>query len=84
MLQEKIRKEVSLDRTIIEIPKTKVRQDGRNLKNYLEKVLIEKTADDFQITENYKTVMDEALRINTSGELNFISEEEFRNKIQRK
>ena len=35
MIQEKIRKEVSLDKIVIERLKIKAQEDGRNLKNYL-------------------------------------------------
>lgn len=84
MIREKIRKEVSLDKITLEKLKIKAQEDGRNLKNYLEKVLTEKANDDFEITEGYMKMMDEMLEKRAKGELKFISEEEFRSKIRRK
>lgn len=84
MIREKIRKEVSLDKIIVEKLKIKAQEDGRNLKNYLEKILTEKANDDFEITEGYMKMMDEMLEKRAKGELKFISEEEFRSRIRRK
>ena len=84
MIKEKIRKEVSLDKDIVEKLKIKALEDGRNLKNYLEKILIDKANDDFVVTEGYMKMMDEMLEKREKGELKFISEEEFRASIKRK
>ncbi|MBW8361852.1 MAG: hypothetical protein K0M56_06640 [Kaistella sp.] len=84
MIQEKIRKEVTLDKNIVEKLKIKAQEDGRNLKNYLEKILTDKANDDFVITEGYMKMMDEMMEKRAKGELKFISEEEFRSRIRRK
>lgn len=84
MIQEKIRKEVTLDKQIVEKLKIQAREDGRNLKNYLEKILTDKATEEFEITEGYIKMMDELLEKRAKGELNFISEEEFRARITRK
>lgn len=83
MLQEKVRKEVSLDKTIIEKLKIKAQEDGRNLKNYLEKVLTENVNDDFEITENYMKMIDEMLDKREKGLINFTSWEEVKKKFDR-
>ena len=84
MIREKIRKEVSLDKTIVERLKIQALEDGRSLKNYLEKILADKANEDFEITEGYKKMMDEMLEKREKGELKFITEEEFRASIKRK
>ena len=84
MIREKVRKEVSLDKTIVERLKIQALEDGRSLKNYLEKILPDTANDDFEITEGYKKMMDEMLEKREKGELKFISEEEFRASIKRK
>ena len=84
MIQEKIRKEVTLDKNIVEKLKIKAMEDGRNLKNYLEKILTDKANDDFVVTEGYMKMMDEMLEKKAKGELNFVSEEEFKSRITRK
>ncbi len=67
MIQEKIRKEVSLDKMVIERLKIKAQEDGRNLKNYLEKILTDNANDNFEITEGYKKMMDEMLEKREKG-----------------
>ena len=84
MIREKIRKEVSLDKTIVERLKIQALEDGRSLKYYLEKILADNANDDFEITAGYKKKMDEMLEKREKGELKFISEEEFRASIKRK
>ncbi|MGZ5273430.1 MAG: hypothetical protein ACXWCA_03840 [Kaistella sp.] len=84
MIKEKVRKEVSLDKDIVEKLKIKALEDGRNLKNYLEKILTDKANDDFVITEGYMKMMDEMLEKKSRGELKFVSEEEFKSRIKRK
>ncbi|QOW10993.1 hypothetical protein Q73A0000_11805 [Kaistella flava (ex Peng et al. 2021)] len=83
MIQDKVRKEVSLDKTIIEKLKIKAQEDGRNLKNYLEKVLTEKANDDFEITEDYMKMIDEMLEKKEKGLINFTSWEEVKKKFNR-
>ena len=83
MIQDKVRKEVSLDKKIIEKLKIKAQEDGRNLKNYLEKVLTEKANDDFEITEDYMKMIDEMLEKKEKGLINFTSWEEVKKKFNR-
>ena len=83
MLEEKVRKEVSLDKKIIEKLKIKAQEDGRNLKNYLEKILIEKANDDFEITDAYIKMIDEMLEKKEKGLINFTSWEDVKKKFNR-
>lgn len=83
MIREKIRKEVSLDKITLEKLKIKAQEDGRNLKNYLEKILTEKANDDFEITEGYMKMMDEMLEKRAKGELKFTNWEEVKKKFNR-
>lgn len=83
MLEEKIRKEVTLDKKIIEKLKIKAQEDGRNLKNYLEKVLTENANDDFEVTKGYMKMIDEMLEKKEKGLINFTSWEEVKQKFSR-
>ncbi len=83
MLEEKVRKEVSLDKKTIEKLKIKAQEDGRNLKNYLEKILIEKANDDFEITDAYIKMIDEMLEKKEKGLINFTSWEDVKKKFNR-
>ena len=83
MLEEKIRKEVTLDKKIIEKLKIKAQEDGRNLKNYLEKVLTENANDDFEVTQGYMKMIDEMLEKKEKGLINFTSWEEVKQKLNR-
>lgn len=83
MNSTKIRKEISLDAQIIERLKTKAQKEGRNLKNYMEKILMN-DANDFELTESYKEKLDNLLSKYEKGEMVFLTEEEFKSKIRRK
>jgi plasmid stability protein len=83
MAQVKNRKEVTLDDQTMPILKIKAAKKGRNLKNYMEQILKEK-ANEFEVTEEYKTIMDALLEKHYSGEMNYISEEEFRKRTARR
>ena len=83
MIQEKIRKEVTLDKQIVEKLKIQAMEDGRNLKNYLEKILTDKATEEFEITEGYMKMMDELLEKRAKGELNFTAWEEVKKKYKR-
>ena len=83
MLEEKVRKEVSLDKKTIEKLKIKAQEDGRNLKNYLEKILIEKANDDFEISDAYIKMIDEMLEKKEKGLINFTSWEDVKKKFNR-
>jgi 3-isopropylmalate dehydratase small subunit len=77
MIKAKKRKEVLLDEETIAILEFQAERQGRKLKNYMEFILKEK-ADDFELTDEHKAMIDEMLAKEERGELNFISEEEFR------
>jgi len=76
------RKEVVLDEEIIEILEFQAKSVGRNLKNYMEFILSEK-AHNFQITEDYKTLMDTILDSHTKGKNHYISKEDFFREVQK-
>lgn len=76
MLQNRKRKEISLDAETIALLQIQAEKEGRKLKNYMEHVLREK-ANDFELTDEYKLMMDEMLDKHQKGELNYISKEEF-------
>lgn len=84
MLQEKkIRKEVSLDNQTLELLKEQAEKEGRNLKNYMEYILRQK-ANESEITDEYKAMMDEILDKHEKGEINYISRDEFFSRVVRK
>jgi hypothetical protein len=67
------RKEISLDSQTIAL----LQKEGRKLKNYLEQVLKEK-ANELALTEEYKTLMDEALEKHKNGNSNYKSWEQIK------
>ena len=72
-----------MDKKTIEKLKIKAQEDGRNLKNYLEKILIEKANDDFEITDAYIKMIDEMLEKKEKGLINFTSWEDVKKKFNR-
>ena len=82
MLKNKTRKEVSLDSETIAILEVQAEKEGRKLKNYMEHILREK-ANDMELKEEYKIMMDKVLDKHSKGELRYISEEEFRNQTSK-
>ena len=78
----KNRKEVSLDSQTLAILQIQADRDGRKLKNYLEQILKEK-ANEFELTDEYKAIMDEMLEEKSKGRLNFTSWEDFKTEIPR-
>ncbi|WP_036841346.1 hypothetical protein [Polaribacter sp. Hel_I_88] len=70
MIQNKKRKEVTLDANIIELLELQAKREGRKLKNFMEYVLCEK-ANDFQLTEDYKKMMDKTLDDFDKGNIKF-------------
>lgn len=80
-MSNKKRKEILLDIETVELLQIQAEKEGRKLKNYMEFVLKEK-ANSIELSDNYKTMMDEML--NHKEKLNFLSEEEFRNKLNQK
>lgn len=76
MIVSKNRKEVALDEQTITLLQMKAEKEGRKLKNYMERVLIE-TANEFALSDEYKSIMDGLLKSHDDGTLTYISEEEF-------
>ena len=82
MIQNKKRKEVALDLKTIELLELQAKREGRNLKNYMEYILSEK-ANDFQLTEGYKKMMDKNLYDFENGNLNFTDWETVKNEMKK-
>ncbi len=82
MIKDKKRKEVSLDPEILSVLEFQAKKQGRNLKNYLEFILTEK-ANSFELSDEYKKMMDEVLEQKEKGNLSFLNEEEFRYQTKR-
>ena len=82
MIQNKKRKEVALDIKTIELLELQAKREGRKLKNYMEYILSEK-ANDFQLTEDYKKMMDKTLDDFEKGNLNFTDWETVKNKMKK-
>ncbi len=83
MLQNKKRKEVSLESDTLVLLEIQAQKEGRKLKNYMEQVLREK-ANSFELTDEYKVMMNNLLEKHQKGELNYMSESEFRKITVRK
>ena len=81
--QEKTRKEVALDSQKLALLNVMAEKEGRKLKNFMEQVLKEK-ASTFEISDAYKKEMDELLTKHKKGQNQYISEEDFFSKINRK
>jgi hypothetical protein len=80
MLQNKKRKEVTLDNQTLSILEYQAKREGRNLKNYLEHILYQK-AHNFQITEDYKAMMDDILLKHQQNEIQYIPWDEVKNNL---
>jgi 3-isopropylmalate dehydratase small subunit len=78
----KNKREVSLDSQTLAILKIQADREGRKLKNYMEHILQEK-ANNFELTDEYKAMMDEMLEKHYSGKLNYTSWEDFKVEISR-
>jgi hypothetical protein len=83
VIKDKKRKEISLDPEILSVLEFQAKKQGRNLKNYLEFILTEK-ANSFELSDEYKKMMDEVLKQKEEGNLSFLNEEEFRYQTKRK
>lgn len=77
MIQERKRKEVTLSIDTLALLQIQAEKEGRKLKNYMEHILREK-ANSFELTEEYKAMMDDMLEKHQSGKLNYINESEFK------
>lgn len=82
MLKTKNRKEITLDNQTMAILQIQADREGRKLKNYMEQILKEK-ANEFELTEEYKTLMDDMLDKHQNGKLNYTSWETFKAEISR-
>ncbi len=74
----KKRKEVSLDNNTIALLQIQAEKQGRKLKNYMEYILKEK-ANTFELTDEYKAMMNDTLDKHQKGQLKYISKEDFFN-----
>ena len=82
MITTKNRKEVSLDAQTLAILQIQADRDGRKLKNYMEQILKEK-ANEFELTEEYKALMDEMLEKHNKGKVSYTSWDDFKAEISR-
>lgn len=82
MISNKKRKEISLDQETIELLELQAKSEGRKLKNYMEYILREK-ANDFQLTEDYKKMMDLTLDNFDKGTINFTDWNTVKNKMNK-
>jgi len=83
MLKEKKRKEVTLDVDTLDLLSKQAELEGRKLKNYMEHVLKQK-AQDFELSDSYKAMIDEMLDRDAKGELNFVSWKEAKERLQKR
>lgn len=77
MIQERKRKEVTLSIDTLALLQIQAEKEGRKLKNYMEHILREK-ANSFELTDEYKAMMDDMLEKHQSCKLNYINESEFK------
>lgn len=82
MITNKNRKEVSLDAQTLAILQIQADRDGRKLKNYMEQILREK-ANEFELTEEYKALMDDMLNKHSEGKVAYTSWDDFKAEISR-
>jgi hypothetical protein len=80
MTQNKNRKEVTLDPQTLSLLQIQADQQGRKLKNYMEQVLKEQ-ANRFELTDEYKSMMDELLDKHDKGLLTYTSWEDAKKEL---
>lgn len=83
MVNTKSRKEITLEEQTIILLQFQAEKEGRKLKNYMERILIEK-ANELALSEEYKNTMDTSLAQHANGTLSYFTEKEFREKTARK
>ena len=76
----KKRKEVSLDFETLTLLETQAKQAGRSLKNYLEFILTQK-ANDFKLSNEYKTRIDEFYIREVTGRNSYAAEEDIQKRL---
>lgn len=79
MLNKK-RKEVALDLETLALLEHKAKSEGRNLKNYMESILIE-NAQAFEPSEEYKVMMDKMINNHNEGKTNYTSWDKVKKEI---
>ncbi len=72
MITTKSRKEITLDGQTLSILQIQAEKQGRKLKNFMEQILKEQ-ANSYQLSIEYKTMMDEILDKHKKGEANYTS-----------
>ena len=80
MIPAKNRKEISLDAQTLSILQIQAEKQGRKLKNYMEQVLKEQ-ANSFELTDEYKAMMDKMLVKPEKGKLKYTSCEEAKKEL---
>jgi hypothetical protein len=80
MQATKNRKEISLDSQTLAILQLQADKEGRKLKNYMESVLNEK-ANNFELTDEYKSLMDEILEKHQNKNIQYSSWDDFKSEI---
>lgn len=80
MIQSKNRKEITLDTQTLTILQFQAEKQGRKLKNYMEQILKEQ-ANNFELTDEYKAMMDEMLDKHEKGELKYTSWQDAKNQL---
>ena len=83
MIQAKNRKEITLDAQTLSILQIQAEKQGRKLKNYMEQVLKEQ-ANSFELTDEYKAMMDVMLDKHEKGELQYTSWEDAKKELFKK
>ena len=83
MIRAKNRKEITLDAQTLSILQIQAEKQGRKLKNYMEQVLKEQ-ANSFELTDEYKAMMDVMLDKHEKGELKYTSWEEAKEELFKK
>ena len=83
MIRAKNRKEITLDAQTLSILQIQAEKQGRKLKNYMEQVLKEQ-ANSFELTDDYKAMMDVMLDKHEKGELQYTPWEEAKKELFKK
>ncbi|OEK09827.1 hypothetical protein A8C32_09965 [Flavivirga aquatica] len=83
MIQKRKRKEISLDNDTLALLQIQAEKEGRKLKNYMEHILREK-ANSFELTDEYKAMMDDMLDKHKKGQLNYTPWENVKKQLRRK
>ncbi len=77
-----VRKEITLEEKTLASLKIQAEKEGEKTINYMERVLKEK-ANEFELTDDYKIMMDNLLDKHDKGQLEYTSKEDFFKKIKR-